>query len=334
MPTRIVCVLSAVLAATAARASITSVELSRGTVEDSIVIRGVGLAPKGKAKVRFLLDGRKAKGTKVLVRSATDNQIGAYVEKAKPGLYDVEVRPKGGTAMVREDAYEICLVENVVATPRRGAPGDTLTIAADCIPGVEPRVKIGGKRAKLVTYYREEITVTIPDLPDGLHDLEIKTTVGTTLVPGGVQIGGESPVDDQIVQATINGRPFESTPPSLVVTATNVGVPVFSVFAGSNVDGDSRTLQFVIAFDPATMTSGVFETSPVLSQFSYIPSAGVLFGLDVDETSLVTSGVVSVTGNVEGKVSGTFNAELIPYAPAGGAGVSVESGVFVVRVTP
>jgi len=165
------------------------------------------------------------------------------------------------------------------------------------------------------------------------EDLEV--LLRALSVPGGLQVGGEVPVEDQIIQALIDGQPFEATLPGIVVTTNTLGpIPAFAIEAGSNVAGDQRTLLIQFAFDPETMSGGTFRTALELLSFNYAPAPGALFGLDVDPMTLLTTGVVEVTGNVDGKISGTFSANLIPVLPNMGPGVSITSGVFAVRETP
>ncbi len=327
-----------------ASAAVTGVEPASGTIGTEITIRGSGLAPSGKKpRAALLLDGRKARGTKLRVTSAVDSAVGAFVVKAKAGTYDVQVKPKGGDPMTLADAFEVCLVENVVATPQGASPGDTVTLCAACMPTKPGKIRVGGKKAKRVAWEpgptapcspQGSIQIVVPDLPDGEHDVEIRTVVGTTTVPGGVRVGGpDLPNEDQILQATIDGAPFESTPPRLLVTYNSLG-NVFSIFAQSDTAGDNRTLQIAILFDPDTNSGGVFRVLPQLSAITFVPSSGgTQYVLDVDPMTLVASGVVEVTGNTLGKISGNFNADLIPAGPAG-AGVSIRSGVFTVRETP
>jgi len=324
---------------TVASAEVTSVEPARGTLGTEVTIRGNGFSPSGKpAKAKLLLDGGKAPGTKLKVTSSAASAVGAFVKKAKAGLYDVSVTPKGGAPMTLADAFEVCLVEDVVASPQAATPGETVTMTAACMPDKPGRIRIGGKKAKRLSWdvAAGTIAIEVPNLEDGIYDIEITTKVGVTLVPAGLQVGGEIPVEDQIIQATIGGQPFEATLPGIVVVANTLGpIPVFSIQAGSNVEGDQRSLLIQFAFNPATMTSGTFRTALELPAFQFIPGPATLFGLDVDPMTLLTSGVVEVTGNVNGKISGSFSAELIPILPSPtGPGVSVMNGVFAVRETP
>lgn len=322
----------------AAVADVTAVDPSRGTVGTEITIRGSGFSPTGKkAKARLQRGGGKARGTRLAVTSTADSAVGAFVKKGKPGLYDVQVQPKGGAATTLADAFEICLVEHVVASPQGAAPGDTVTLTADCMPTKPGTIRIGGKKAKRLGWDAAagSITIEVPRLDNGTYDVEIKTAVGTTTVPGGLQVGGQVPVEDQIIQAVIGGQPFEATLPGIVVTKNTLGpIATFSIQAGSNVAGDPRTILIQFAFDPATMTSGTFRTALELQQFVYVPAPGVSYGLGVDPTTLLTSGVVEVTGNVAGKITGTFSADLVPPPGQDGPGVRIASGVFAVRETP
>lgn len=325
-----------VAAAAAAAAAVTAVTPSRGSAGTELTIRGSGFGTK-KPKVKLLLDGRRARGAALKVTAFGDSSVGAFVKKAKPGLYDVEVKPKGGDASVLPDAFEVCLVENVVASPQGAAPGDTVTLMAECMPAKPGRIRIGGKKARVLGWDATAgtITIEVPNLPDGTYDVEIRTKVGTTTVPGGLQVGGEVPVEDQIIQAVVGGQPFEATLPGIVVTSNTLGpIPVFSIEAGSNVAGDQRTLLLQFAFDPNTMTGGTFRSATQLLMFGFYPAPGVGFGLSVDPMTLLTSGVVEVTGNVGGKVSGTFSADLSPLPPGTGPGVGIRDGVFAVRLTP
>lgn len=332
-------VLTTIAATGVARADVTAVEPARGTLGTTLTIRGSGFSPSGKpARARLLLDGGKAPGTKLKVASTTASAVGAFVKKAKPGRYDVQVTPKGGDAMTLADAFEVCLVENVTVSPQSAKPGDTVTFTAACMPDKPGRIRVGNKKAKRLSWDAAAgtIGIAVPNLADGTYDVEITTKVGTTLVPGGLQVGGEIPVEDEIIQATIDGQPFEATLPGIVVTSNPLGpIPLFAIQAGSNVEGDPRTLLIQFAFDPATMPSGTFRTALELPSFQYLPAPGTMFGLETNPLTLLTSGVVEVTGNVGGKISGTFSADLIPLVPTtSGPGVSVRNGVFAVRETP
>jgi hypothetical protein len=327
--------------ATAVAADVTSFDPPRGTKGTEIAIAGSGLSPTGKKpKLKVLLDGEKARGTALKVLTFSDTAITGVVSSAKPGLYDVTVEPKKGTPTTLVDAFEVCLIENVVATPQGGAPGDTVTLCGNCMPVKAGSVKIGKKSAKRLAWTaastdpcspQGRIDVRIPKLEDGTYDITIKTSVGTTVVPGGLQVGGDVPVEDEILQAMIDGIPFESTPPNLLVTYNDLG-GIYSVFAQSDTPGDDRTLQFTILFNPDVQKTGTFTTLPQVTMTYVAGAGGNPFVLDADPMTFLTTGRVDVTGNTLGKVVGTFEADLIESN--GGAGsATIRDGVFAVRET-
>jgi hypothetical protein len=326
------------------RAELTAVDPDRGTRGTVLTLTGTGFSPTGKKpKLKVLLDGEKAKGTALKVVTFTDTTIEATVSSAKPGLYDVQVEPKKGTPSVLADVFEVCLVEGVVATPQGGAPGDVFTICGGCMPAKAGSAKVGKKSAKRLAWTATStapctpggrIDAKVPNLPDGTYDLAVKTSVGTTTVPGGLRIGGgDVPVEDEILQATIAGAPFESTPPRLLVTHNDIA-GILTVSAQSDVVGDNRTLIFTIAFDPETQVTGFFNTLPNLTM-THVPANGATtYVLDADPTSFLASGSVTVTGNFQGKITGNFTADLIDANPNPGPGVAIRDGVFAVRETP
>lgn len=343
LPSLTVLVSLLVLAATPLRAELVEVDPERGTRGTALTLTGSGFSPTGKKpKLKALVDGLKTSGLKLKVLTFSDTTIEATVTGAKPGLYDVVVEPKKGTPTTLADAFEVCLVENVVATPQGGAPGDTVSICGACMPAKAGTVKVGKKSAKRLAWTststapcdpQGRIDVKIPKLPDGTYDLSVKTPVGTTVVPGGLRIGGgDIPVQDEILQATIQGEAFESTPPRLLATYNSLA-GVLTVSAQSDTVGDNRTILFTIAFDPDTQTQGFFNTLPDLTM-THVPSSGATtYVLDADPMTFVTTGSVTVTGNTLGKISGEFTADLIEAAPNPGPGVAIRDGVFAVRET-
>lgn len=325
------------------RAELADVQPERGTRGTALVLTGNGFSPVGKKpKLKALVDGVKSSGLKLKVLTFTDTTIEAEVTGGKPGLYDVVVEPKKGTATTLDDAFEICLVENVVATPQGGAPGETFSICGACMPAKAGSLKVGKKGAKRLSWTststapcdpQGRIDAVVPKLPDGTYDLSVKTSVGTTVVPGGLRIGGgDIPVQDEILQATIQGAPFESTPPRLLATYNPIA-GILTVSAGSDTPGDNRTLIFTIAFNPDTQTQGFFNTLPNLTMTHVPSSGGTTFVLDADPMTFVTTGSVTVSGNTLGKISGEFTADLIEAAPNPGPGVAIRDGVFAVRET-
>ena len=332
------------LAVDAAHGALEGVDPDRGSRGTTLTLTGTGFSPNGKKpKLKVLLDGIKAKGTSLKVLTFTDTIIEATISSAKPGLYDISVEPKNGTPTTLADAFEVCLAENVVATPQGGAPGDPFTICAACLPAKAGTVKVAKKSAKRLAWSsastdpcspQGRIDATIPKLPDGTYDLSIKTPVGTTVVPGGLRIGGGNvPVEDEILQASIQGVPFESTPPRLITTFNDLG-GILTVSAQSDTPGDQRTLIFTIAFNPTTDVQGVFNSLPNVTM-THVPSGGgTSYVLDADPSTFVTTGSVTVTGNTLGKITGHFTADLIEAAPSMGPGVTVRDGVFAVRETP
>jgi hypothetical protein len=326
------------------RAELVNVDPERGTRGTALTLTGSGFSPVGKKpKLKALVDGVKSNGLKLKILAFTDTTIEAQVTGGKPGLYDVVVEPKKGTPTALADAFEICLVENVVATPQGGAPGEIFSICGACMPAKPGSVKVGKKGAKRLAWTststapcdpQGRIDAKIPKLPDGTYDLSVKTSVGTTVVAGGLRIGGgDIPIQDEILQADIQGVPFESTPPRLTATYNSIA-GIFTVFAQSDTLGDNRTLLFTIAFNPGVQAQGFFNTLPNLTM-THVPSSGATtYVLDADPTTFVTTGSVTVSGNTLGKISGEFTADLIEAAaPTPGPGVTVRNGVFAVRET-
>jgi len=331
------------LSAEPLRAELAAVEPDRGTRGTTLTLTGSGFSPAGKKpKLKALVDGVKSNGLKLKIVTFSDTAIQAEVTGGKPGLYDVAVEPKKSPAMTLADAFEICLVENVVATPQGGAPGETFSICGACMPAKPGSVKVAKKGAKRLAWTptstapcdpQGRIDAVVPKLPDGTYDLSVKTSVGTTVVPGGLRIGGgDIPIQDEILQADIQGVPFESTPPRLTATY-NAIAGIFTVFAQSDTAGDNRTLLFTIAFDPDVQAQGFFNTLPNLTMTHVPSSGGTTYVLDADPMTFVTTGSVTVSGNTLGKVSGEFTADLIEAAPMPGPGVAVRNGVFAVRET-
>lgn len=194
---RLVALAVAALTAPTLAQTIDTVSPASGSIGTRITISGAGFGEKAP-KVWMTQDGSKKK-TRLKIVSANDTEIVAEVKKAKLGVYDINVQKKEKNALLMrvDDAFEVPMPSFDDVSPAGGAPeitpGGSATIEGDDFGIRKPKLKVGGKKAKVTAFDDDSITFVVPKvLHDGAHSIELRNKVGTVTVPAGLPVSGSS----------------------------------------------------------------------------------------------------------------------------------------------
>lgn len=152
---------------------------SEGTIGREITITGSGFgARKGKVLV----------GTVALkILEWTGSSIRCQLTRAlSPGPYDVTIRPKGVSAIVLEDGFTVKVPEIESVEPTSGLAGDEITINGLFFGTKKPKVTLGGKSCKVLSWTKDpttgesEIDFVVPKrLTLGGNELKVANGVGS-----------------------------------------------------------------------------------------------------------------------------------------------------------
>ncbi len=183
------------LAAAGHAQSIDTVEPASGSIGTLITITGSDFGT-AKPKVWLSQEGSKKK-RRLKVTSSSDVEIIAELKKGEIGDFDVNVQPKGKGALIatEEEGFEIPLPTFDTLDPVGAelAPGTAAVLGGVDFGSRKPRLKVGGKKAKVTAFSDDEITFVIPKaLHDGAHDLEFRNPVTTLPIPALVSVTGST----------------------------------------------------------------------------------------------------------------------------------------------
>lgn len=176
--------------------TIDSVQPSSGSIGTRVTITGSDFGDK-PPKVWLGQDDSKKK-TKLKVVSLSDTEIVAELKKAKQAAtFDVFVQKKGKgfDPVSSAGAFDVPApsVEGVEPAGEAVAitPGGLATIDGAAFGAKKPKVKVGGKGAKVVELSDTSLTIVVSKgLYAGMHDIELRTKVGTVEIAAAVPLVG------------------------------------------------------------------------------------------------------------------------------------------------
>lgn len=302
-----------------------------GTVV-TITGEGFGL---GKPKV-FLTQEGSSKKTALKVLASSDTEITAELKNAKgAGEYTLNVEPKGGVAATVPFALLPPFVFDVDADDL--APKDEASLIVANLGNKKPKVKVGGKKAKVVSVEPaiseggaltiDIVTIVIPaSLGNGAHDIELLNKLGIHVVDNAALVTmSDKKLGKPFFEALIDGKAFKTG--GKLFQGQEAGGNVQVVATG----GKNPTLGFSFLVPP-------FDAGDVPVAFDGFPDDLATFvysettlqgGIPDIDTWAHTDGdfQLVVTGIGGGQIAAEFTAEL-----ANGSGSREVSGSFIANI--
>jgi hypothetical protein len=216
----------------AAGGTISAVTPEEGTIGTVIVVEGLGFGEK-KPKVE-LRDSFTKKRCAAKVVASSDTKLEILVKKAKLGLYDLTVKPKGkDAASVTAPAAFKVAGPAVASASLALTPGAPFTVKGDLFGSKSGKVLVAGKPAVIEHWSNKEIHCRAPFVADGQHVLLVSNPVGISLpvyadisnaeilfeddfdsgspVKWAVKSGGITDGVFEVGQASANYYPFDAT---------------------------------------------------------------------------------------------------------------------------
>jgi hypothetical protein len=329
------CALLALAGAARAQA-IDTVAPGAGGPGVEITIDGNGFLNGGTAKPKvFLRDPATLKKTALKVTAFSDTQITAVFNKGLPGERDLVVLPKDGAEIVSAGAFEVMLPDFVAVdsgNPQvdHAQPGAEVTANGDFFGTLKGSLRIGKKKAKVLTWADDAITFQMPPkLEDGFYSVSVKNRVGTDILSFVIIVtGGQAKAHKpdtlgckvgkaKFKLGVIFGIPaiftgFEANPdppapqvPTVNVTATSppVGLVSNSIVLKFPFDPNVDAAQPLevgepngsIAYTEPETGIGIFTTWDTLATNAY---SIVVYSFTADQFQGVYSGTLDYDSNV------------------------------------
>lgn len=167
----------------------------------TVAVDGLGDKPP---KVWLTRDDTK-KRTKLKLLQASPTELVLLLKKAPDaGQYDLTVKPKGGDELELDEAFSVAAPQGLELVPPFGMPGQTVAIQGLFLGDRQGKVRIGGKKAKLLDWQAVlgadpdgvevppgQVLVRIPkQLPDGMYPVELSNDAGSALTAVALTLGG------------------------------------------------------------------------------------------------------------------------------------------------
>ena len=278
--------------------------------------RGLRLPEPAKPKV-FLLDEATGKKYVLKVTDFTDLQITAEIKKAVLGALTLNVQPKGADPFTFESVVieapditglfdELFDLEIDEATP--GLP---FYIAGEYFGSKKGKLRIGGKKAKVITWAMTGILLEMPKkLANGLWDILLDNKVGTDADEQITMFGSDVKIGNATLNLFIDGvkLKLKFTP----------GVPAGGhiVIVGVSATNPSKNMSMVVPFDVVNDTAPATFTNDATLLLTYTET-GKVSGFQIPPVATwIASGVgvgtvqVDVNASSGGQVAGTVDAML------------------------
>jgi len=238
-----------------------------GALGTVLTIDGSGFGgTTGTAKPKVFLDfDGKLYACKVTAFS--DTQITAEIKKGQLGSHLLRVRPKGSTedftylsVVLQAPLIDELLDESGLNLIDEASPGLPFTITGDFFGAKKPKIKIGGKKAKVLEWTMNQILLEMPKkLANGLWTIELLTKIGVDADEQITMIG--SPLKLGKVGVTITLGSGAGAQTIKIPYSGGAGGAGLLIFGGSTTGDPIRQLQVTIPFDIDTGTAGAVINS-------------------------------------------------------------------------
>ncbi len=271
----------------------------------------------GTAKPKvFLLDEATGKKYVLKVTDFTDLQITAEIKKAVLGALVLNVQPKGADPFTFEsvvvEAPDITgLFDEQFLGIDEATPSLPFYIAGEYFGSKKGKLRIGGKKAKVITWAMTGILLEMPKkLANGLWDILLDNKVGTDEDEEITMTGSDVKIGNATLNLFIDGvkLKLKFTP----------GVPAGGhiVIVGVSATNPSKNMSMVVPFDVDNDTAPASFTNDVTLLLTYTETGKVSLGQIPPVATWIASGVgvgtvqVDVNASSGGQVAGTVDAML------------------------
>lgn len=309
---------------------ITSVSPAEGACGTQLSIDGEGFGTKAPAV--SLVDPSTGKKTGLKVASFSDTHVEAVLKKsAAAGLRDLRLVPKGGEPMVLAGAFDLRAPEPQALDAPVTFPGDERTVTGSFFGTKKGKLKVGGVKAKVVSWTDEAIAFVVPKkAAGGMRDLLVANKAGEGALSQSLLVVG-GPLDEgpDVCIVRVGGELLSATDPWQVLGLEGGGLHVAAGF------GLDRSLHILLPVDLATQPLALSVINDPAGHVEYLDGAP---WLDTDaplwttegqgdtyHVNLIEAGAHRVLGTVNGtlqRVSGAGEPQQMP----------VEDGVFLLTL--
>lgn len=310
-----------------AQVTVSSAAPSPATIGMNITINGSGFST-AKPSVSLTTANSTKKYTLKVV-SYNDTEIVATVKTAVAGTFDLNVKVKSATGTL---ASGLTITPPVVNnfTPNSAAPKDVITINGNFFGNKKPKVLIGGKSAKVLTFSNTQITCELPNLAGGVHAVSVSNKVGATdagnitcTIPA-PPLGGPDRVEGKF--GTVN---FKSQGSFLGATAnTALNPDLIIINAGMTPGPKGKNFSLTFGYELAT---GNVPTTINLGSSGLVVSYTEV-GIPPKTWLSALAGstfTVNITGKTADTIEGTFSGTL---AGNGIEPITITNGQFKTKV--
>ncbi len=320
-----------------------------GTIGTTVTISGSGLlgvVGLSKPKVQ-LFDPDTGKKYALKVATFSDTEVTASITKAVAGTMELQLLPKGGAALIATAGFEVPLPNILSITPAFGFANDTITLECEHVGNKKPKVKLGTKSCKVLSFSDTEVAFLMPKkLAKGAQTLQLTNKVGVATQIAAIINQGDGPdtVTDDAFTATLGKTKF--------VAGGFIFFVVSSDYDPMQVDTNSMcyftdplTFQEIAGmvvhtpFDPHAFTEPVAFVDAPGGSIGYKlidPNADPVFGLPlgrwssdaVGGSSIITAlGVEELGGNTV-RMRLAFSGTMVLVEGTGPETIVVTNGFF------
>jgi hypothetical protein len=336
---------------TFAAPQVTLVTPDEATLGATLTIEGSGLGGlkgNGKPKV-FLQDPATLKKYTLKVLTVSDTAVTALISKAVAGDLDLHVQPKGAADILADDEFTVPSPVIDAISPEHAFALETITLTGTHFGALKPKLTVGGKTVKPLTFSDTEVTFPMPTaLAKGVHTVVLTTKVGVATLPHALIMKGAAAdtLTTDLMTAKLGKTTFTASssfvgvftiyddgpPPDIACDGSTLGT--FGVVAQTGI-----TLH--IPFDPNTFTEPVAFVDEPGTSIAYQINALELFAppqavwssdAEGGSCAIVILDIVPVEGGV--LMRGAFAGTLKLVSGTGAQTLVATGGEFRSTFTP
>ena len=266
------------------------------------------------------------------------------MKKAKEGIFDLVVRPKGKgiEPAMYASTFSIEPIQGATPAAAAGDPGEEITVFADFLGKQKARVKLGGKKGKVTSWLPEDAPVEgaagafsfkIPKkLANGTYDLEVFNKTYSVTFPDFLTVenstvgtgGGGGGGGGTTFTCKVGGKSFKAVAATRVYASETIGMDVVTEIAPVQAGNPVKVFGFLFRYDPAMGGA---------AQLSGDDIVGVSYGVgifpNVDTYIGANDFVIDISGvNGSQQLSGSMSGTLTKILGSGPATLSVTNGSF------
>jgi hypothetical protein len=244
-----------------------------GTIGTTVTVSGSGLlGVVGLSKPKLqLFDPGTGKKYVLKVTSFSGSEVVGTISKGVQGTLELQLIPKGGATILVTDAFEVPLPNISLITPSFAYALELVTLDGEFIGNKKPKVKLGKKTCKVVTFSDSQVTFLMPKkAPKGVQTLTLTNKIGTATQIGAIINQGDVPdvATDSILTGTFGKFKFAAGFPApfedlAVVAVLDTNPPPVLTINGNHAESDGLVLSndagatLLVPTDPNTFVDPV-----------------------------------------------------------------------------